>query len=80
MTFERILHTGDNRRLSVSFTQVHAPSDKFFVELHDAEGRRANFEMVRDERVGWRIARPAPDWVFPLEAKLAEEINGRKAP
>jgi hypothetical protein len=80
MTFERIVHTGDNRRYSASFTQVHAPTGKFFVELYDAEGNKANFEMIRDERMGWRIARPAPDWVFPLEAKLVEHINGRTAP
>lgn len=80
MTFDRLIRLDDNEALTATFTRVHAPTEKFFVEISGREGRPSSFEMHRDERRGWRISHPAPSWVFSLEEKLAEAINGKTAP
>lgn len=59
----------------MSFFQVHAPQEKYFVLVRDGEIDVISFEIQKDKRDKWKIVQPAPEWVFKLEEQITDAIH-----
>jgi len=56
------------------FTKIYGPREKYFVLVQDGEINVISFEVQQDKRGTWKIAPPAPEWVYNLEYQIADAI------
>lgn len=64
----------DEEVLSFAFNRIYTKSgEKFFVVV-EKDRQFFQFDMNRDNSGKWKIIEPAPEWLKPIEEKVAEII------